>query len=112
LKYLSQQGSLQKLFANESKIRSFGEPYPRSDMSNLLTSHPTIGSIINQAPGAESWYLASRTFDGPTGINSQLANYFGDAINAVASGKSSATQALETAAQGVKQVLTQYRLVK
>lgn len=112
LKYLSQSDSLQKLYANESKIRIFGEPYPRIDMANLLTSHPSVGSIINQAPGAESWYLASRTFDGPTGINSQLANYFGDAINGVASGKTTATQALETAAQGVKQVLTQYRLIK
>ena len=81
-------------------------------MANLLNNHPTVGSIISQAPGAESWYLASRTFDGPTGINSQLANYFGDAINAVASGKTTATQALETASQGVRQVLTQYRLIK
>ncbi len=112
LKFLSTQDSLQKLYTNESKLRTFGEAYPRVDMSNLLTSHPILGSIIIQAPGAQSWYLASRTFDGPTGINSQLANYFGDAVNAVSDGKSSATQALETAAQGVQQVLAQYRLIK
>ncbi len=112
LKFLSTQDTLQKLFANESKVRNFGEPYPRVDMANLLTNHPIVGPIVDQAPGAESWYLASRTFDGPTGINSQLANYFGDAINAVASGKSTATEALQIAAQGVQQVLTQYRLVK
>lgn len=112
LKFVSSQDSLQKLYANESKQRSFGEPYPRIDMGNLLSTHPLIGSIIGQATGAKSWFLASRTFDGPTGINSQLANYFGDAINAVADGKSSPKQALETAAQGVIQVLTQYKLVK
>lgn len=112
LKFLSIQDSLQKLYQNESKVRSFGEPYPRVDMANLLVSHPIVGSLITQAPGAESWYLASRTFDGPTGINSQLANYFGDAINAVADGKSTATKALETVTQGVQQVLTQYRLVR
>ncbi len=112
LKFLSTQESLQKLFANESKVRTFGEPYSRVDMANLLSNHPLLGSIIIQAPGAETWYLASRTFDGPTGINSQMANYFGDAINAVADGKSTATQALETAAAGVQQVLTQYRLIK
>ncbi|MFI5205627.1 MAG: extracellular solute-binding protein, partial [Candidatus Paceibacterales bacterium] len=111
LKFLSTQDSQQKLFANESKVRDFGEPYPRVDMGNLLTSHPVLGSIITQAPGAQSWYLASRTFDGPTGINTQLANYFGDAINAVADGKQSATQALATAATGVAQVLAQYKLV-
>ena len=80
-------------------------------MANLLKDHPIAGSIITQAPGAQSWYLDSRTFDGPTGINSQLANYFGDAINAVATGKTTADKALPIVAQGVSQVLSQYRLI-
>ena len=88
-----------------------GEPYSRIDMADLLTSHPILGSIIKQAPGARSWYLASRTFDGPTGINSQLANYFNDAINSVAEGKTTPEKALQTAASGVQQVLAQYRLI-
>ena len=112
LKFLSTQDSLQKLFSNAAKLRSFGEPYPRVDMASLLTTHPVLGSVISQAPGAQSWYLASRTFDGPTGINTQMINYFGDAVNAVANGTSTATQALATAAQGVQQVLTQYGLTK
>lgn len=111
LKFLSTQESLQKLFANESKLRSFGEPYSRVDMANLLATHPIVGSIINQAPGAESWYLDSRTFDGPTGINSLLINYFADAVNSVADGKETTDKALSTAAAGVSQVLAQYRLV-
>lgn len=111
LKFLSTQDSLQKLYTNEAKTRTFGEPYPRPEMANLLTSHPVLGAIVSQAPGAQSWYLASRTFDGPTGINSQLMNYFGDAINAVAEGNTTATKALETASQGVRQVLSQYRLI-
>lgn len=112
LKFLSTQDSLQKLFTAESAQRKFGEPYPRSDMANLLTSHSILGSIIIQAPGAQSWYLYSRTFDGPTGINSQMANYFGDAVNAMVTGNVTATKALETAASGVQQVLSQYRLLK
>ncbi len=111
LKFLSTQDSLQKLYQNESQIRNFGEPYPRIDMANLLKDHPIAGSIINQAPGAQSWFLSSRTFDGPTGINSQLANYFGDAVNSVAEGKITADKALETVAQGVQQILSQYRLI-
>jgi multiple sugar transport system substrate-binding protein len=111
LKFLSTQDSLTKLYQNESKVRSFGEPYPRSDMSNLLTTHPILGSVIAQASGATSWYLDSRTYDGPTGINSQMINYFGDAVNAVANGKSTPDKALATAAQGVAQVLAQYKLV-
>jgi len=111
LKFLSSQDSLQKLYQNESKLRNFGEPYPRVEMANLLKDHPILGSIMKQAPGAESWLLASRTFDGPTGINSQLANYFSDAVNAVTDGKASADRALQAVAEGVQQVLSQYRLV-
>jgi ABC-type glycerol-3-phosphate transport system substrate-binding protein len=108
LKFLTTSDSLQKLYQNEASTRSFGEPYPRVDMGQLLTGDPIIGSIISQAPGARSWYLASRTFDGPTGINTQMSNYFADAVNAVVSGKENATDALATAAQGVAQVLKQY----
>lgn len=112
LKFLSTQDSLQNLFTNATKVRSFGEPYPRPDMANLLSGHPVLGSIITQAPGAQSWYLDSRTFDGPTGINTQMANYYGDAINALVGGNITAAQALQTAAAGIQQVLTQYRLSK
>ena len=111
LKFLSTQDSLQKLYYNESKTRSFGEPYPRPDMANLLADHPLVGSIVTQAPGAVTWYLASQTFDGPTGINTLLTNYFADAVNSVADGKSTANQALTTAAAGVAQVLAQYKLI-
>jgi multiple sugar transport system substrate-binding protein len=109
LSYLSQREALQKLYQSQSSVRAFGEPYPRVDMQDLLTDHPVIGSIIRLATDAESWYLASRTFDGPTGINSLLADYYGDAINAVNAG-TAADKALETAAQGVNQVLTQYQI--
>jgi multiple sugar transport system substrate-binding protein len=111
LKFLSTKDSLTKLFQNESKIRSFGEPYSRTDMASLLTDHPVAGSVISQAPGAVSWYLDSRTFDGPTGINTQIINYFGDAVNAVANNTSTPEKALATAAQGVQQVLALYKLI-
>lgn len=112
LKFLTTGESLQKLYQNEIRQRSFGEPYPRPDMASLLSTHPVVGSIITQAPGAQSWYLQSRTFDGPTGINSQMANYFGDAINAVNGGTKTPAKALETAVTGIQQVLTQYRLTR
>ncbi len=111
LNFLSSKESLQKIYQNAAVSRGFGQPYPRVDMAELLNDHPILGSIIRQAPGARSWYLASRTFDGPTGINTQLANYFGDAVNSVAGNNKSVTEALATAAQGVAQVLSQYRLV-
>lgn len=108
LKYLASSDSLQKLYQNESAIRSFGEPYPTTDMAPLLIDHPVVGSIISLAPVARSWYLASRTFDGDTGINTQMSNYFKDAVNALGNEEKTATEALETVAQGVSQVLAQY----
>lgn len=108
LKFLSTQDSLQKLYLNQSSLRSFGEAYPRSDMNSLLSDHPILGSIVSQASGAKSWYLASRTFDGLTGVNTQVSNYYKDAVNAVAGKKASADEVLPTVAQGVYQVLTQF----
>jgi len=111
LKFISSSDSLSKLYTNASKQRKFGEAYPRIDMTQLLTDHPVLGSIISQAPNAQSWYLQSRTFDGPTGINSLISKYFEDAVNAV-NARNAAEKVLPTAAQGVSQVLKQYGISK
>ena len=109
LEFLSSSESLQKMYQNASRIRTFGEPYPRVDMANLASSDQNAMAVISQATYAQSWYLASRTFDGPTGINSQIGKYFEDAVNAVNAGVS-AEDALNTVAAGVNQVLSQYGL--
>ena len=110
LKFLSSKSSLEKLYQNAAQTRTFGEPYPRVEMQELLETDPIVGSIVSQAPDAQSWFLQSRTFDGPTGINSQINKYYEDAINAVNSGVR-ADRALETVASGVSQILSQYGLV-
>jgi ABC-type glycerol-3-phosphate transport system substrate-binding protein len=111
LKFLSTEETLTKFYQNAAKIRNFGEPYSRTDMASLLTDHPLAGPVVAQAPGAESWYLASRTFDGPTGINSLMAKYFEDAINSMLDASTPVDKILSTAAAGVAQVLSQYKLV-
>ncbi|OGM05945.1 hypothetical protein A2125_02380 [Candidatus Woesebacteria bacterium GWB1_43_5] len=110
LKFMSEKQTLEKFYQDASAVRGIGEPYPRVDMAGLLREHPILGSIITLAPEAKSWYLASRTYDGPTGINSQIESYFRDAVNAVNLGRP-AKSALETAAAGVNQVLTQYGVI-
>lgn len=107
LKYLSSKESLQGFYQNASKVRMFGEPYSRVDMADSLTDHPIIGSTIAQAKNAQTWFLQSRTWDGSTGINSQINKYFEDAINAVNSGRE-ASKVLDTVSSGVVQVLSQY----
>ena len=107
LKFISSKESLEKMYQGASQLRLFGQPYPRVDMAELLSTHPIAGSVIVQAQDAQSWYLADRTFDGPTGINSQIKKYFEDAINAVNEGKDT-EKSLDTAAQGVAEVLARY----
>ena len=107
LKFLSEREQLEKLFERTSQIQLIGEPYPRVDMSDLLNEHPVIGSVIALAANARSWYLASETFDGPTGINSQLEAIFKEAVD-VANSRSSPKRALEPVPGEVAKVLSQY----
>lgn len=107
LKFLSSKTSLEKMYQTASRQRLFGEPYPRTDQTDLLKADPVLGSLVLQAPYAQSWYLVSRTFDGPTGLNSQINKYFEDAVNGV-NDRTPVKTALETVAAGVTQVLAQY----
>lgn len=108
LKFLISRESMLKLYAEESKIRLFGEPYARMDMANLLVSDPYAGPYISQAKDARSFPLASRTFD--NGLNDRMMKYLENAVNAINSG-SSPQQELDTVANGFSQVLSSYGLV-
>ena len=111
LKFLSTQEAQQKLYQNATTQRAIGEPYPRVDMLPTLAQDPLAGAFVSQGGTAKSWYLASRTFDGPTGINTQINKYFEDAVNAVNS-RTKVSVALEAVAAGVNQVLSQYGLAR
>ncbi len=106
LDFLTQKETLTKFYTQASATRLFGEPYPRPDMQDLISTDPILGGIIRMAPNAKSWYLASRTHDGETGINSRIGDYYMDAVNA-----GDSAGALRTTASGVQQVLSQYGLV-
>ncbi|MDO8487825.1 MAG: extracellular solute-binding protein [bacterium] len=108
--WLSQRENLQKFYQGAvASGRAFGEPYSRVDMASLVTSDPYVGAYINQALNAKSWYLASFTWDGPTGINSRISQYFADALNGINQGKS-ASESIKTLTAGINQVLSQYGL--
>ncbi len=57
----------------------------------------------------KSFYLASRTNDGETGINSSLIKYLKDAVNSLSQGVSIET-AILTADKGFKQVFDRYKI--
>lgn len=107
LNFMSSKESLTKIYTAQSKLRPFGEPYPRVDMATMLTTNPDVGPFVAGAATAKSTYLNSATGDGSTGINSRFSEYYGDAVNATVQG-GNAKQALDTVAQGVKQVLESY----
>ena len=107
LKFITSEEELTKLYSAQSKLRSFGEIYPRTKMATLLSSDPLVGAFVLAAPTAKSWYLASYTSDGETGINSRIGKYFEDAVNSVVRG-TDPKSALDTAAKGVAQVLSTY----
>jgi len=110
LNFMSSRDSLEKLFQNTLEVRGIGEPYPRVDMRDLLLADPFVGSVVFQAPDAQSWYLASNTFDGPTGINSQVTKLFEELINSVNSG-TVLKKVLEEIAPQVTQTLSQFGVV-
>ena len=112
LKFLSQPETMRKLYAEEVKIRKlFGEPYSRVEMGKELSDNPYIAPVIASAPTMQSFYLASRTNDGETGINTSLINYLKNAVNSLEEGGSSET-ALKTAQAGFEQVFVRFGLAK
>ncbi len=108
LKYLSQADTMKKLYTAEAQQRQlFGEPYSRVDLGKELSSNPYIAPLITEAPTMKSFYLAERTNDGDTGIDSSLIKYLKDAVNSLSQGTSPET-AFKTADNGFKQIFTRF----
>ncbi len=109
LKFLSERESLTKLYERASSTRTFGEPYSRPDMRELLLSDPLIGGFLQLADSARSGFLHSRTFDGASGINTSLAAYYEDTLNEIVP-TGDASRQMATLEAGVIEVLARYGL--
>ena len=107
IQFLSQKETLQKLYSDASKERSFGEIYPRTDMAADLATNEFAAAYLSDAPYAKSSYMNSFTHD--NGINDQIIKYYEDAVTAITTNQRS-DEALTTVDQGVRQVLRQYNL--
>ncbi len=106
-RYLTEKESMTKLYENEAKVRLFGEPYSRVDLAPLLVQNEYIGAVIKQADAYVSLPIISRTFD--NGLNDAVVKYIENAINASSQGVSY-NEALATAAKGINQVFSQYKI--
>lgn len=105
IQYLAKKETLQKLYTESSKTRSFGQLYPRSDLAQSLSGNPFLAPFLLQARYATSSYFVSDTHD--DGINYEMNVYLGNAVRGSVSGSSTST-AIDTLEQGVGQLLTKY----
>lgn len=108
VQFLTSRETATKLYTEAAKTRLFGEPYARLDLASAISEDPYAGAFVKQAQSAKSFPLASRTFD--NGLNDKMIKYFEDAVNAVAQG-TAPSSALQTAANGFRQILSQYGLI-
>jgi ABC-type glycerol-3-phosphate transport system substrate-binding protein len=106
MQYLIRKETAQKLFAEESKTRNFGEPYARIDLAGSLNNSVAY-SFVSSAPFAVSSFFVDGTFD--NGINSQMNNYLKTAVDSILQGEAPQSAA-ETLSEGVSKTLKQYGL--
>lgn len=81
IKYMSSPEVMAKFYQQAGQTRAFGEPYSRVDLADSIKNDPYVGSFITQAPISQSWYLASFTHDGASGINTRMSKIYADHIN-------------------------------
>jgi len=107
LAFLAKKETQEKLFAEASKTRLFGEPYSRVDLLEKLKDNTVVYPFVLQAKDATSSFFAGDTYD--NGFNSQMNKYLGDAVRSINSNSSTSPEtAVSTLSQGVSQVLKQY----
>lgn len=104
MQYLAKKETAQKLFAEKSKTKKFGEPYARMDLSESL-SNSIVYPFVASAPFAVSSFFADGTFD--NGINSKMNSFLNAAVDSILKGTSS-QDASETLSEGITQTLKQY----
>lgn len=109
LKFISEKETMTKLYAEQSKTRLFGAPYSRKDLAPLLANNEYLAPVIKQATDGEyvTVPMIARTYD--NGLNDEIIKYMEAAIDQTMQGVSY-SQAMSTAAQGVKQVFTKYNI--
>lgn len=106
MQFLARKETAQKLFAEESKVRNFGEPYARVDLADSISNSVTY-PFVASASSAVSSYFVNGTFD--NGLNSKMNGQLSAAIESILKGTSPQTVA-EDLSVGIVPILKQYGL--
>lgn len=106
LKFLTSAETQEKLFSIESKTRTFGEPYARTELGGKLKSSIAY-PFVSQGNKAVSSFFAGDTYD--DGLNSQMNKYLENAVNSIISDNGTSPEtAVSKLSEGVNQVIGQY----
>jgi ABC-type glycerol-3-phosphate transport system substrate-binding protein len=81
LHFISTPESLIRINQNRKINNKIERVYPRMDMVALQASDRILGSIVKLSMSAKSWYLADKTNDGESGINTQLNSLYAKTLN-------------------------------
>jgi len=108
MKYLARPETAQKLYSEQSKVRSFGEPYARVDLAESLKTNELVYPFVSQLPYAQSTYFASDTHDSEEGLNTTLNTYLGNAVTTLSKSGKSADSNVKTLNLGITQVYKKY----
>ncbi len=106
LKYLTERDSLEKLNDSLRETEGYPRAFPRPEMNIQFRDDLVVGSVVALALDAKSWYLADNTFDGPTGINSQLKSAYEETLKTWGGGIAQ----LKTLSQAVQEILLKYSI--
>jgi ABC-type glycerol-3-phosphate transport system substrate-binding protein len=107
LTFLTTPESLQEINKTRKDKNLLEVAYPRPDMAVLQKDDKILGSIVALAPVAKSWYLASDTNDGDSGINHQLSDVFNELISA-ALGRGDINKLLDALPGRINQILASF----
>jgi ABC-type glycerol-3-phosphate transport system substrate-binding protein len=107
LTFLTTPESLQEMNKIRNDKNLLEVAYPRPDMAVLQKDDKILGSIVALAPVAKSWYLASDTNDGDSGINHQLSDVFNELISA-ALGRGDINKLLDALPGRINQTLASF----
>ncbi len=104
MNYLAKPQTQEKLFAQASKTRTFGEPYSNKNLADKLKNSEAF-VFVDQSNTAISTPFVDGTND--NGLNSKLNNYLKEAVNAIFSGGSEESS-VSTFLQGYLRTRSEY----
>jgi len=107
LKFLSSPESLQKMNQIRKNSNSLEKAYPRPEMAILQSDDKVLGSLIPLASKAKSSLLHGNTFDGETGINSQIGKAYSNGIAEYIE-KNDAEKVLPTLTTNLNSIVSKY----